>query len=66
MATSLTLSTFSADPVFDLAPYEESNEEPTLEVPLTKSDAVYEAHEKMRAGNYEAGGFWLLVAGSIR
>lgn len=65
MATSLTISTFSADPVFDLAPYEESNEEPTLEVTLTKSDAVYEAHEKLRAGNHEAAGVWFLVAGGL-
>jgi len=53
------------DPLFDLAPYEESEGEATLEVCLTKSDAVYEAHERLRAGNHEAAGFWLLIAGGL-
>lgn len=39
-------------------------EEPTSEVVLGKSDAVYEAHERLRAGNTEAAGFWLLMASS--
>lgn len=49
----------------DLSPYEESDDGPTLDVELTKSDAVYEAHERLRSGNYEAAGVWFLVAGNL-
>ena len=60
------LTTLTGDAALDLAPYEESVDEPTLELHLTKSDAIYEAHERLRADNYEAAGVWFLVAGSMR
>lgn len=41
------------------------NEEPTVELRLTKSDAVWEAHERLRMGNTEAGGYWLLMAAGL-
>lgn len=60
------LNMITGDVVLDLAPYQESDSEPTLEVALTKSDAIYEAHERLRAGNYEAAGEWFLVAGGMK
>jgi len=48
----------------NLEPYLDT-EEPTLEMALSKSDAVYEAHEGIRAGNLEAAGAWLWIAGSL-
>lgn len=59
------LTMLTGDTILDLSPYEEQDDEQTMRVEMTKSDAVYEAHEKLRAGNVEAGGFWLLVAGSL-
>lgn len=44
-----------------VSPYIET-EEPTSEVHFSKSDAVYEAHERLRLGSVEAAGFWLLMA----
>lgn len=44
-----------------LSPYLE-NEVPTVEVPLTKSDCIAEAHDRARLGSHEAEGFWLLMA----
>jgi hypothetical protein len=53
------------DPVIDLTPYLELDDEPTLEVALSKSDAIWASQEQQRAGNVEAAGEWLLVAGSL-
>jgi hypothetical protein len=47
-----------------LAPYTDV-EERTVDVEMTKSDAVYAAHECSRLENYEAAGVWLLVAGGL-
>lgn len=59
------LTMLTGDTVLDLAPYEEQDDEQTMRVEMTKSDAVYEAHERLRAGNHEAAGVWFLVAGSL-
>jgi hypothetical protein len=42
-----------------------AEEDVTVEYPLGKSDAVWEAHERLRLGNHEAAGVWLLVAGGM-
>ncbi len=42
-----------------------ADENDTLEYPLAKSDAIWEAHERLRAGNTEAAGVWFLVAGGM-
>jgi hypothetical protein len=42
-----------------------ATEEPTVEFVLTKSDAMWEAHERLRLGNIEAGGYWLLMAAGL-
>ena len=44
--------------------YTES-EAPTVEFPLTKSDAIHEAHEQLRMGETEAAGYWLLMAAGM-
>ncbi len=59
------LTMLTGDTILDLSPYEEQDDEQTMRVEMTKSDAVYEAHEKLRAGNHEAAGVWFLVAGSL-
>lgn len=60
------LTMLTGEAALDLAPYEESVDEPTLDLHLTKSDAIHEAHELMRVGENEAAGVWFLVAGSMR
>lgn len=44
-----------------ISPYEET-EEPTTPWRLEKSDAIWEAQERLRLGEAEAAGVWLLVA----
>lgn len=40
-----------------------ANEEPTVQMPMTRSDALFEAHEILRSSNNcEAAGVWMLVA----
>lgn len=57
--------TEAEEPTLDLTPYRESDDEPTLDVSLAKSDCVWAAQEQERAGNTEAAASWLLVAGSL-
>lgn len=42
-----------------------SHEEPTTEVRFDKSDALYESRERLRSGETEAAGFWLLMASGL-
>lgn len=50
----------------DLARYSVSDDEPTVEVVMSRSDAIWEAHERMRLGAYEAAGVWFLVAEGLQ
>lgn len=45
--------------------YTEDDNDPTVRLDMSKSDAIWEAHERLRLGNHEAAGVWLLVAGSL-
>jgi len=47
-----------------LMPYTDV-EERTVDVEMTKSDAVYAAHECLKSDLFEAAGVWFLVAGSL-
>jgi hypothetical protein len=49
----------------DLSPYLDNDSEDTLPVPLTKEDAIDEAHARLRMGSIEAAGVWFLVAGEL-
>lgn len=62
----------------ELALYQEENEDtlpslqpyldheaPTVEVPMTKSDCIAEAHDRARVGSFEAEAYWLLMAASL-
>jgi hypothetical protein len=42
-----------------------AEEEPTVPFVITRSDAIWEAAERARLGNWEAQGFWLLVASAL-
>lgn len=61
----MTVYTESEEPTLDLTPYRASDEEPTLDVVLAKSDCIWAAQEQERVGNAEAAASWLLVAGSL-
>jgi hypothetical protein len=42
--------------------YTEEDNDPTWRFELSKSDAIWEAQERLRFNNTEAAGVWLLVA----
>ena len=42
-----------------------AHEAPTVELALTRSDAIHEAHEQLRMGETEAAGYWLLMADGL-
>lgn len=60
------LSVYTEDEADDTLPglsrYLE-HEEPTTEVTLTRSDALWQAREAMRRDETEVAGSWLLLAG---
>ncbi len=49
----------------DLTPFVAEDDDPTLRIEITKSDAIWEAQERARLGSYEAAGFWLMMAGEL-
>lgn len=49
----------------DLTPFRSDDDEPTSEVFLAKSDAIWAAQEQERSGNLEAAAYWLAVAGGL-
>lgn len=42
--------------------FTEEDNDPTWKWDLEKSDAIWEAQERLRMGAHEAAGVWLLVA----
>lgn len=46
----------------DLTPYLEEDGEPTSELQMARSDAIWAAQEHARVGNVEAEATWLLMA----
>lgn len=65
MELRLETSQEPSEVTVDLTPFVAEDDDPTVRLEITKSDAIWEAQERARVGSFEAAGFWLMMAGEL-
>lgn len=62
----MTLTKYTEDNEITAIDGEEfAEDDDTMKYPVFRDDAIWEARERMRLGNHEAAGVWLVVAGGM-